>query len=92
MLTCREFIDFLLAYLSGELPAGQRAVFEGHLGECPACNAYLRSYQQTVRIEKAACGCDGDAPPADAPEELIRAILAARNSSSRESADLRRPE
>lgn len=83
MLTCRDFIDFLLAYLSGELPAGQRTVFEGHLGECPACCAYLHSYQQTVRIEKAACGCD-DAPPADAPEELIRAILAARNSSSRE--------
>jgi anti-sigma factor RsiW len=77
MLTCRDFIDFLLAYLSGELPDGQRAVFEEHLGVCPACTAYLHSYEQTVRIEKAACGCD-DAPPADVPEELIRAILAAR--------------
>jgi anti-sigma factor RsiW len=76
MLTCREFIDFLMAYLSGELPAEQRAVFEAHLGECPACVSYLKSYQQTVRIEKLVCGC-GDPVPADAPEELIRAILTA---------------
>jgi anti-sigma factor RsiW len=77
MLTCREFIDFLMAYLSGEMPARQRAVFEEHLGECPDCATYLHSYQQTVRIEKIACGCD-DVLPADVPEELIRAILAAR--------------
>jgi anti-sigma factor RsiW len=75
MLNCREFIDFLMAYMSGELPADQRAVFDEHLGGCPACVAYMKSYEQTVYIEKAACGCD-DAPPDDAPEELIRAILA----------------
>ena len=77
MLTCREFVEFLMAYLSGELPAGQRAVFEEHLGECPDCVAYLRTYRETVRIEKVACGCH-DLPPSDVPEELIRAILAAR--------------
>jgi anti-sigma factor RsiW len=77
MLTCREFVEFLMAYLSNELPAGQRAVFDKHLGDCPDCTAYLRSYEQTVRLEKLACGC-GDPPPADAPEDLIRAILAAR--------------
>jgi anti-sigma factor RsiW len=77
MLTCREFVEFLMAYLSNELPAGQRAVFDEHLGDCPDCSAYLRSYEQTVRLEKFACGC-GDPPPADAPEDLIRAILAAR--------------
>jgi anti-sigma factor RsiW len=77
MLTCREFVDFLLGYVSGELPAGQRAVFEEHLCECPDCTTYLRTYRQTVDIEKIACGC-GDPAPADAPEELIRAILAAR--------------
>ncbi|HKI38289.1 MAG TPA: zf-HC2 domain-containing protein [Gemmataceae bacterium] len=77
MLTCREFIDFLMHYLSGELPAGQRAVFEEHLGECPDCTAYLNTYRETVRIEKIACGCS-DEPPADVPEELLLAILAAR--------------
>ena len=82
MLNCREFVDFLLAYQSGELPAGQRAVFDAHLADCPACTAYLHSYRQTVRIEKIACGC-GDPVPADVPEELIRAILAARRTRQR---------
>jgi anti-sigma factor RsiW len=77
MLTCREFVDFLMAYLSGELPTEQRAVFEEHLGDCPDCTAYLGSYEKTVRIEQIACGCQ-DPAPADAPEELINAILAAR--------------
>ena len=77
MLSCREFIDFLMAYLSGELPGGQRAVFEEHLAECPDCTTYLRTYQQTVRIEQLVCDCPEE-PPADAPEELVRAILAAR--------------
>jgi anti-sigma factor RsiW len=77
MLTCREFVEFLMAYQSRELPEGQRAVFEEHLAECPDCTSYLHSYQQTVRIGKIACGCQ-DPAPADAPEELIRAILAAR--------------
>jgi anti-sigma factor RsiW len=77
MLTCREFVDFLMAYLSAELPAEQRAIFEEHLGECPDCCCYLHTYEVTVRIEKIACGC-GDPPPADVPEDLIRAILASR--------------
>jgi anti-sigma factor RsiW len=77
MLTCREFVEFLMAYLSGELPAEQRAVFEEHLRDCRCCTTYLRTYEQTVDIEKIACGCC-DPPPADVPEDLIRAILAAR--------------
>jgi anti-sigma factor RsiW len=77
MLTCREFVDFLMAYQSGELPPDERAVFEEHLGDCPDCKVYVRTYEQAVRIGKLACGCQ-DPAPADAPEELIRAILAAR--------------
>jgi anti-sigma factor RsiW len=78
MLTCREFIDFLMAYQSGDLPPEQRAVFDEHLADCPDCAVYLRTYRLTVRIEKLVCGCP-DVPPADAPEALIRAILAARS-------------
>jgi len=76
MLTCRELIDFLMAYLDGELPAAQRADFERHLGVCPPCLNYLETYKETVRLGKACCA--DDALPADVPEELVRAILAAR--------------
>jgi anti-sigma factor RsiW len=77
-MTCRELVDFLLDYLAGELPAAERVAFEAHLGECPDCVAYVRSYRDTVRLGKAACH-PPDAPvPADVPEELVQAIRRAR--------------
>jgi anti-sigma factor RsiW len=75
MTTCNEVLDFLGDYLSGELPAAQRAEFERHLAVCPPCVAYLKSYELTIRLGKAACA-DVDEKP---PEELINAILAARS-------------
>jgi anti-sigma factor RsiW len=76
-MTCHTFLDFLMDYLNGELPPGQHAVFEEHLGECPDCVAYLAMYRETVKLGKAAAA----APEAPVPEDLIRAILAARASS-----------
>jgi anti-sigma factor RsiW len=76
-MTCREVTEFLADYLSGALPAAERAVFDEHLGTCPECLAYLKSYAETVRLGKAAFA-DPDAPVADElPEALVQAILAA---------------
>jgi len=81
MMTCKELVDFLMAYLDNELPADQRAGFESHLGECPACVVYMNTYIETVRMGKVACS-PPDAPvPDDVPEELVRAILAARDGA-----------
>ncbi len=74
-MTCREVVEFLMAYLADELPGTQRDVFEGHLALCPPCVNYLDSYQHTMRLSKAACHCPDGAAPADVPEELILAIL-----------------
>jgi anti-sigma factor RsiW len=68
-------------YVSGALSASERAVFEEHLGECPDCVAYLSTYQKTIELGKAACLAD-DPVPADVPEELVQAILAARARNS----------
>jgi anti-sigma factor RsiW len=76
-LSCRELIDFLAAYLDAELPAAENAAFEAHLAHCPECVDYLASYRETIRLGKLACGTDSE-PPADVPDELIDAILAAR--------------
>jgi anti-sigma factor RsiW len=82
-MNCREFTEFLHEYLFGNLPAEQRAEFDKHLAECPWCVAYLDSYQKTIQLEKAAFFAPQDAPPpADAPEELIQAILHARSRDS----------
>jgi anti-sigma factor RsiW len=81
-MTCREFIEFLRAYLSGELSESERSVFEAHLAECPDCVAYLESYGATLTLGKAAYAATDDPVPADVPEELVQAILAARKTGS----------
>jgi anti-sigma factor RsiW len=77
-LTCREVVDFLADYLAGELEPDTRAVFEQHLAGCPACVAYLRTYAETIRLAKAACQTPDDPVAPEVPDELLRAILAAR--------------
>ena len=77
-MTCRELVEFLSAYLAGELAAGEQARFDGHLAECPDCVRYLRSYEETMALAKGAFAHPDDPVPADVPEELVRAILAAR--------------
>jgi anti-sigma factor RsiW len=50
--------------------------FERHLAVCPSCVAYLKTYEQTILLAKAAA--DDPVPP-DVPDSLVRAILAARS-------------
>ena len=78
-MTCRELIDFLMEYLGGELPEAERSEFDRHLSLCSPCVAYLNSYQETVKLGKAAFCHPDDPVPEEVPEELVRAILAARN-------------
>jgi anti-sigma factor RsiW len=82
-MSCREFTEFLHEYLFGNLPTEERAEFDKHLAECPWCVAYLDSYRKTMLLEQAAFSASESAPsPADAPEELITAILRARGRAS----------
>jgi anti-sigma factor RsiW len=77
-VTCREFADFMMDYLSGEMPADSRQRFEHHLGECINCVRYLRSYEETVRLGRRAFDDDDADLPADVPDQLVRSILDAR--------------
>lgn len=76
-MTCRELIDFLDDYLAGAQPDTVRQAFERHLSLCPYCRDYLKTYRDTIALVKGACNGSADAPPSDAPPELIQAILAA---------------
>jgi anti-sigma factor RsiW len=76
-ISCREVLDFLAAYLDGELAPEVRADFEHHLTLCPACTDYLASYRATILLSRDAYGVD-EPPPAEVPEELVEAILASR--------------
>ncbi len=75
-LTCRAVVALVADHLDGALPAAERAAFEAHVADCPDCRVYLRTYRDTVALATAAGG--DDAVPSDLPEDLVRAILAAR--------------
>jgi anti-sigma factor RsiW len=77
-VNCRDFVGFLMSYLDGELSDPQRLVFEQHMGDCPGCVTYLDTYRETVRLGRAICSEPEGALPDDVPEQLVRAILAAR--------------
>jgi anti-sigma factor RsiW len=82
-MNCREFVDFLMAYLDDELDESVRAVFEAHLGDCRRCVSFMQTYEKTIELGRHAreAGEAGDGPiPEDAPIELVDAILAARKS------------
>jgi len=83
-MTCREFAEFLDAFLAGALLAEEEAAFRRHLSVCKDCVAYLDSYRCTVE----ACRKLGDfgqpgnpdheVTEAAVPEQLVQAILASR--------------
>lgn len=77
-LTCRDVADFLAGYVTDDLRPDVRVAFEAHLAVCPECVAYLASYRSTIHLTKRALGRPADEAPADVPDPLVRAILAAR--------------
>lgn len=80
MLTCLEFERFILDYEEGRLGDAQRRVFEWHLRLCPDCRRYIEAYRQTVELTGRAFRT-ADAPlPEEVPEDLIKAILLARDA------------
>lgn len=80
-MTCREFTDFIMAYVSDEIPSGDRERFEHHLQECVNCERYLAAYRETVKLGKRAFDDDAAELPADVPDELVKAILAFRRQA-----------
>jgi anti-sigma factor RsiW len=77
-VTCRQFADFIADYLSGELAADTRTQFEHHLQICSNCVNYLEGYKAAIALGKAAFDDTDSHVPGDVPDDLIKAILAAR--------------
>ncbi|MGH9387072.1 MAG: anti-sigma factor family protein [Vicinamibacterales bacterium] len=78
-MNCRECADFLMQYVSGELPQETSELFARHLAKCRNCDEYLRQYRDTIMAGKRACALEDQTAPS-IPEELVRAILAARKT------------
>ena len=77
-ITCHELLDFLYHYLENELPEERRVEFDRHLAVCDACREYIRRYRETIRLGRSAYS---DQSGTDLPEELVRAILQARQKA-----------
>jgi anti-sigma factor RsiW len=84
-MTCRELAEFLIDYVSGDLPESTRGVFEAHLAVCRDCRNYLDSYRKTIALSKTALA-EPTADVAAMPEGLVRAILAAQRGGGSDAA------
>ncbi len=80
MITCEAFEDFILAYLDETLTPRQRFVFELHLKVCRECRDYLSAYQRALELAKQTGADDAAALPENVPEDLVKAILDARDA------------
>ena len=81
MINCKEFEEFVLGYLDGEISSRQRSVFERHMRICRECRDYLAAYQRAIEVGRSALASSPDDPlPAEVPEDLINAILDARSN------------
>lgn len=49
-LTCRELVELVNDYVEGVLPEADRARFEGHVGCCDWCVAYVGQFRETIAI------------------------------------------
>ena len=76
--TCQDFIAVLDHYLADSLDGERQALAEAHLSGCSDCTAYLHSYEETIRLSKAAFS-----PEDDAPEDFVSGALAALQRSWR---------
>ncbi|MGI9224833.1 MAG: anti-sigma factor family protein [Woeseiaceae bacterium] len=79
MITCKEFEEFVLDYLDDELPAAQRSVFELHMRLCRECREYLAAYRRAQEVGYSILNSDDEPLPDDVPEDLVKAILDARD-------------
>lgn len=65
---CRELFACLSEYLDGELDPGLCADVEGHLEDCPPCQAFLESLRRSVALLR-------ETPETGLPADLARDLI-----------------
>ncbi len=82
-LCCRDFSDFLMAFLDGELGGDIACRFDQHLAKCPPCKTYVETYRATVELAKESCCPKANPQLGKMPQELVNAILHAVTSEKK---------
>jgi anti-sigma factor (TIGR02949 family) len=75
---CKDIFARLSEYMDGELPDDICERIDGHMDDCPPCQAFLRSLENTVRLVE-----DQQAPRM--PEDIRQSVLDALKRYSEES-------
>jgi len=78
MLTCKQFDEFMMDYLEGNLPFWQKISCGLHVRMCRKCAKFVDQYRRVVLLEKNAFVPAADSIPEAVPEELVKAALACR--------------
>lgn len=81
-MTCREVIEFMMAYDDKELSAEVRAEFDRHMGVCRACRNFMDNYRKTIALGKAAFADESADARTVVPPDLLKAIRAAIHPQS----------
>ena len=82
MMTCGEVEAVLFDYVEGNLSGYARFKFEFHIKACQECRDYLAAYRKSIALGVAILGAASDPAPEDLPEDLMTAILAARDAET----------
>jgi anti-sigma factor RsiW len=45
MKTCQDVAELLTDYLDGALPRQEVVLLQEHVGDCPACEAFIKSFK-----------------------------------------------
>jgi anti-sigma factor RsiW len=77
-MNCRQLVDLLADYESGELKVSERAQCEAHLHACARCAEYLVSYNDTHRLLRDAFANN---EVSASPEDLVQKIIACQRGS-----------
>ena len=78
-LSCREMAEHLSDYLDGEQAASLRALIDAHRGECPPCEAFIRTLEKTVELLRSQ---PREPLPAKAKKALLEALRQAASPGS----------
>jgi len=75
---CKEIFARLSEYMDGELPDDICERIDGHMEDCPPCQAFLRSLENTVRLVE-------DQQPPRLPDDIRQSVLDALKRYNEES-------
>lgn len=52
-MSCGEMAEHLSDYIDGELREDLRSLIDAHRGDCPPCEAFIRTLTRTVEVVRA---------------------------------------